>query len=954
MLAWCSAAELDEFPFLTASIFRCSRYNPHRRMSLNSGTNLGPYQIQSPLGAGGMGEVYKARDLKLDRSVAIKVLPDALARDPERLARFEREAKVLASLNHPNIAQIYGVEESNSGSTAGVRALVMELVPGAPVKGPLPLDTALNYAKQIAEALEAAHEKGIVHRDLKPANILVTSNDVVKVLDFGLASVENREQQEIDPSNSPTVSVSPTRAGMIMGTAAYMSPEQARGKVVDKRTDIWAFGVVLYEMITGKPLFSGETVSDIFVEVLSKEPDLSALPDHARYVVERCLRKDARKRWQAIGDVRIALEEGVRDPSASGLNAAAPAAPATNSWLPWALAGLLFLAAAGASIAAWRASHASSDAQPLPLMRFETDLGTGVIDSVYASTFGAISPNGDRIVYTVRGANGPRMLAMRMMDKTSGDPIAGTEGGHDPFFSPDGQWLGFFADTKLKKISANGGAPVALAEASNARGASWSEDGTIVASLINTTGLYRVSADGATPPEPLTKLSPGESTHRWPQVLPGGAVAVFTSSGNLSDYENANVEAVDLKAGQRKVLQTGGYFGRITPGGFLLYIHGGVLFAEAMAGATPPIRDIAALKPQGSPVPVLDDVASLASSGTGQFDFSANGVFLYHSGKATPDIWSMVVWEGPAGLPVFGFGSNKTQSQIAKPQPYFTPRFSPDGKRLALGLESRGLDIYVYDFQDDALTRLTFTGQLSYNPVWTPDGKHIVYQQIVGDTQSLMWIRSDGAGGAHTLMDSKTLVTPRSFSPDGKYLAYHTGSQTNADIYLLPLDLSDPDHPKPATPELLVGTPANEVQPAISPDGKWIAYCSDESSTREVYVRPFHSQAGGKWQVSAGGGTRPSWTRDGKTLFFENLDEQIMTVPYTASGESFVAGKPRLWSDRRLVAPTGDPNFDISADGKTVVALVRSNLPGDAPETVKATFLLNFFDELRRRTTPNH
>src|SRR5580700_11406113 len=282
-------------------------------MALTAGARLGSYEILAPIGAGGMGEVYKAHDTKLQREVAIKVLPEALARDPERLARFEREAKVLASLNHPNIAQIYGVEESNAGgagSTAGVRALVMELVPGAPIKGPLPLQTALNYAQQIASALEAAHEKGIVHRDLKPANILVTSEDVVKVLDFGLASVENREQQEVDPSNSPTMSVSPTRAGMIMGTAAYMSPEQARGKVVDKRTDIWAFGAVLYEIIAGKPLFSGETVSDIFVEVLSKEPDLSALPEPARFIVERCLRKDARKRWQAIGDVRMALEEG--------------------------------------------------------------------------------------------------------------------------------------------------------------------------------------------------------------------------------------------------------------------------------------------------------------------------------------------------------------------------------------------------------------------------------------------------------------------------------------------------------------------------------------------------------------------------------------------------------------------------------------------------------------------
>jgi Tol biopolymer transport system component len=918
-------------------------------MALVSGTNLGPYQIQAPLGAGGMGEVYRARDVKLDRSVAIKVLPDALAKDPERLARFEREAKVLASLNHPNIAQIYGIEESNAGSIAGVRALVMELVPGAPIKGPLPLATALNYAQQIASALEAAHEKGIVHRDLKPANILVTSNDLVKVLDFGLASVENREQLEVDPSNSPTMSVSPTRAGMIMGTAAYMSPEQARGKVVDKRTDIWAFGAVLYEIIAGKPLFSGETVSDIFVEVLSKEPDLSALPEPARFIVERCLRKDVRKRWQAIGDVRIALEEGAQAPS--GEIPTATTAPPANNWLPWALTGLLFLAAVGASIAAWRVLHAAADTNAdLPVMRFESDLGAD-FGRLYASTFAAISPDGRRLIYTVHGANGEQILAMRMMDQSKATPIAGTEGGRDPFFSTDGQWLGFFADTKLKKISVSGGAPVVLAEARNARGASWGEGGMIIASLINTNGLYRVAADGTSAPQELTSLTGGESTHRWPQVLPGGHVALFTVSDNLSDYENASVEAVDIKTGARKVLQSGAYFGRITSNGILLYVHGGAVFAEVISGASGEVRDIKSLVPQGNPVAVLSDVASLSSSGAGQFDFSDNGVFLYASGKAAPDMWSMVGWDGPTGAAVFGAGSNKTQTQIFKSQPYFTPRFSPDGKRLALGIESRGLDVYVYDFQSDALTRLTFGGQLAYNPVWAPDGRHLIYQQVSGDTQSIEWIRSDGAGGAQKLLEAKAQMTPRSFSPDGKFLAYHTGTQTNSDIYFLPLDLTDPDHPRPGKPQLFVGTPANEVMPAISPDGRWVAYSSDESGTYEVYVRPFRSDVGGKWQISANGGTSPIWSHNGKNLYFDSLDNRIMLATYTVNGQSFVANKPRQWSDHELISPTGDPSYDISPDGKTIVALVHSTLPGGEQAAVKATFLLNFFEELKRRTS---
>lgn len=916
-------------------------------MSLASGTNLGPYQIQSPLGAGGMGEVYKARDVKLDRSVAIKVLPDALARDPERLARFEREAKVLASLNHPNIAQIYGIEESTSAGTAGTRALVMELVPGAPIKGPLPVETAITYAKQIAEALEAAHEKGIVHRDLKPANILVTPGDVVKVLDFGLASVENREQQEADPSNSPTISVSPTRAGMIMGTAAYMSPEQARGKVVDKRTDIWAFGAVLYEIIVGKPLFSGETVSDIFVEVLTKEPDLSALPDHPRRVVERCLRKDPRKRWQAIGDVRIALEEDLPAQSAS---IAAASVPAFHSWLPWAVAAILFLAALGASIAAWRASRAASESMNLPLLRFDTEIDVDMISGIYASTFAAISPDGTRLIYTVRSPDGEPMFAMRMMDKTTGVPIPGTEGGHDPFFSPDGQWLGFFAETNLKKVSVNGGAPIILAEASNPRGASWGEDGTIVAALINTSGLFRVSADGGSPPQPLTKLNPGESTHRWPQVLPGGQIALFTSSNNLSDYENANVDAVNLKTGERKIVQSGAYFGRLTPSGHLLYVHNAIVFAEAMAGASSPVKDIHALKPLGSQFPIVDDIATLPSSGAGQFDFSQNGLFIYESGKTSPDLWSMVGWNGATGALEFGANSSKAQLAISKPGPYFTPRFSPDGKRLALGIETKGLDIYTYDFQTDVLTRLTFTGQLSYNPVWAPDGKHIAFQTVSGNDHALMWIRSDGAGGAQKLLEGKSLLVPRSFSPDGKFLAYHSGLQNNSDLWVLPLDTTNPDRPKPGTPEVLVGTPANEKQPAISPDGRWVAYSSDESGIDEIYVRPFHGSSGGKWQISSGGGSIPGWSRDGKNLFFESLNGRIMVAAYQGKGESFAASKPRSWTDHQLVSPTGDPNFDISPDGKLIVALVRSTLPGNTPESVKATFLLNFFDELRRRS----
>jgi Tol biopolymer transport system component len=897
-------------------------------MTLAPGTRLGPCEILAPIGAGGMGEVYKARDTKLDRQVAIKVLPAAVSNDPERLARFEREAKVLASLNHPNIAQIYGIEECD-----GVRALVMELVPGEPIKGPLPVETAINYARQIAEALEAAHDKGIVHRDLKPANILVTASDVVKVLDFGLAAViEGPASGSGNLADSPTLTTSPTRAGMILGTAGYMSPEQARGKTVDKRSDIWSFGAVLYEIVTGKALFQGETVSDILVEVLGKEPDLGSLPPRIRFIVERCLRKDARKRWQAIGDVRIALEEGLPDPAAS-----ASVVAAKRSFLPWAIAGVLLLVAAATSIMAWRGTRSASSIVDPPLMRFDADLGLDAITSpTYSASFAAISPDGSRLAYAALGPDGKQMLATRLLSQPRGSVLAGTENGFDPFFSPDGQWIGFFADGKLKKTSVTGSAPVTLCDASVPRGASWGEDGTIVAALTNTAGLLRVPASGGTP-QPLTQLRAGESTNRWPQVLPGGQSVLFTSSPNLSNYEGASIELLNYKTGARTTIQSGGYFGRYLPSGHLLFVHEGVLFALPVDGSS--------MKPQGGPVPVLEDVASVSTSGAGQFDVSRTGIFIYRSGKAGPQIWSLAMLEGG------GQGSSKVLPLLSKPGAYYTPRFSPDGRRLALGIESgNGVDISIYDVQNDTLSRLTFSGQVSFNPVWTPDGKHIAFQTRMGGKNSMFWVRSDGAGGVQKLIDGN-LVTPYSISADSRHLAYYDQSATSQfQIWTLPLDVTDPDHPKPGNPELFARSQANELQPFFSPDGHWIAYTSDESGSNEVYIRPFpETAAGGKWQISSGGGQIPLWSRDGKNLFFETLDNRVMVAGYTVKGDTFTATKPRMWSDKQLYAPTSDQNFDLFPDGARIAAVLPPRSTDETKDAVHVTFLLNFFDELRRR-----
>ena len=897
-------------------------------MTLAAGTRLGPYEILAPIGAGGMGEVYKARDTKLDRHVAIKVLPEALANDLERLARFEREAKVLASLNHPNIAQIYGIEESN-----GMRALVMELVPGQPLQGPLRPETAIRYARQIAEALEAAHDKGIVHRDLKPANILVTESDVVKVLDFGLAAViEGPASASGNIADSPTLTTSPTRAGMILGTAAYMSPEQARGKAVDKRADIWAFGAVLYEILTGKRLFQGETVSDILVEVLGKEPELGALPAHLRYVVERCLRKDARARWQAIGDVRIALEEGPPTLAVPG-----PTGDAKPRVLPWAIAGALVLVAAATSFMAWRATRSASLGIDPPLMRFDAELAPDALEgTAEAAGPAAISPDGTRLVYATRGPDRKQMLATRLLDKQGGSVLAGTENGYDPFFSPDGQWIGFFADGKLKKTSVNGSAPVTLCNASVPRGATWGEDGTIIAALSNTAGLFRIPDSGGTP-QPLTQLRAGESTHRWPQALPGGQSVLFTANKSLSNYENASIEVFTLKTGERRTVQTGGYFGRYLPSGHLLFVHEGVLFAAPVDGRS--------MKTQGAAIPILEDVASVSTLGAGRFDVSRNGTFLYSSGKAGPEVYSLVSLQGSAEA------FTKMSPLFVKPGAYYTPRFSPDGGRLALGIESgNGVDIFIYDFHNDVLSRLTFTGQVSFNPVWTSDGKHIAFQTRRGNSSEIGWIRSDGSGGTQTLIEGK-LITPYSLSPDGRRLAYFDqNSESQFDTWTLPLDLTDPDHPKPGKPEPFVRTAANEIHPAFSPDGRWMAYATDESGSYEVDVRPFPvTAAGGKWQISSGGGREPVWSHDGKNLFFLTLDNRIMVASYSGKGDSFSASRPRSWSDVQLYSPTSDPNYDVSPDGSRIAAVLSQLATEESRGPAHVTFLLNFFDELRRR-----
>ena len=874
--------------------------------------SIAHYRITQKLGQGGMGEVWRATDTKLGRDVAIKMLPAEFAADPDRMVRFQREAQVLASLNHPNIAAIYGVEE---------RALIMELVDGPTLaeriaQGPAPLDEALAIARQVAEALEYAHEKGIVHRDLKPANIKLTADGRVKVLDFGLAkAISGDVAASGDSINSPTLTMRATAAGLILGTAGYMAPEQAKGKPVDKRADIWAFGVVLYEMLSGEAPFAGETVSDTLAAVLTKDLDFERVPPETRKLLRSCLERDPKRRLRDIGDASRLLEEAAPPSPGARLGQSRPLQ---------IVAAVLVLALASTATLLWRVTRPADH----PLLRLEVDLGPDALAGV--STTVAISPDGRRLVFPVHAPGGNMQLATKLLDQPRATMLAGTQGGRDPFFSPDGQWIGFFSGNRLNKISVEGGAPVMLAAGSLLSvGASWGDDGTIVAGMNRASALVRVPAGGGSP-QPLTRLGPGETTHRWPQMLPGAKAVLFTASGNGSVMSDANIEAVDLKTGAVRILQRGGYYGRYLPGGYLVYVHEGALYGVAFN----PER----LELSGTPVPLLDDVAGDSLYGGGQFAFApapgGAGMLVYLPGKAANQAWSAALLDN----------SGKMQPLIAAPGTYYNPAFSPDGRRLALDVNSsKGVDIFVYDLDRETMTRLSFDG-ISDRPVWTPDGMHIVYH--TADPEFSLWsVRSDGSGAPQLLRKNRYTTIPWSISPDGRRLAYWEMTPGNSyDIAILPLDTSDPDHPKAGEPESFLRTPASEYTPVFSPDGRWIAYASDEASVYDIYVRP-SSGDGGKWQISTGGGLYPQWTKDGRELFYETADNRIMVVDYTANGPSFIPGKPRVWSNLHLFTP-GRENLKLAPDGRHFVVFQQ-------PETSNATprpeFLLNFLDEVKRR-----
>jgi len=885
-------------------------------MILAAGTRLGQYEVIAPLGSGGMGEVYRARDTKLGRDVALKVLPDAFMLDRERIARFKREAQVLASLNHPNIAAIYGIEDSTN-----VHALVLELVEGETLAdrialGPLPHAEAVAIAGQIADALEAAHERGVIHRDLKPANIALKPDGTVKVLDFGLAKAMEGAPGASDPSLSPTITTpAMTQMGVILGTAAYMSPEQARGKLVDHRADIWAFGVVIFEMLTGQRLHPGETVSDTLASVLKTEPAWDALPRETpsslRRLLRACLEKDPRRRLQSIGDRRMLLDEL---PQPTGLRGS-PGVTMTAL----AVAGGLAVALLTLSIVHFREPAAMVSASPVARVAI-TLPPASVLERGWFPALG-LSPDGTKLAYVAVQSSGATQLFLRMMDGTAAKPIVGTDGSHSPFFSPDGQWIGFFAQGKLKRVPAAGGAAQVLCDAPGGMGGSWATDDTIYFAPSNTTGIWRVPASGGTPQE-VTKLdrSKGEVGHRWPQILPGGQGLLFTVWVGPG-WDEKSLQLHVLGSGERRVLAQGASSGRYVASGHLVYNRDGAQNLMVLP------FDLARLQVTGGPAVTLAEQVWEGGAEGAQFTVSDAGTMAYAA--AHPQRYERrLVWVDRQG---------KVEPLPATPRPYYDPRISPDGQQVAVSSEEGTERVWTYNFARATLTPLTAADVSSQSPAWTPDGSRVVFRGTREGLRNLFWKAANGSDQEERLTTSENLQTPVSVSPDGKHVAFGAVDRVDGyDIWIMPLDGT-------RTPQVFLKTPALENGPHFSPDGRWIAYFSDESGRSEIYVQPFPGP-GGKWTISTDGGSEPVWSRDGRELFYRSGDA-MMAVSIT-SQPAFAASVPRrLFTTQFEPTGTGTSGYDVSLDGQRFL-MIQSTEP-EQPAT-QVSVVINWFEELKR------
>jgi serine/threonine-protein kinase len=877
-------------------------------MSIGPGARLGPYEIVAGIGSGGMGEVYRATDTVLGRQVAIKVLPGTVATDPERLARFEREAKTLAVLNHPHIAQIYGFERS--GATP---ALVMELVEGETLadriaRGPLPVDDALAIARQIAEALEAAHAQGIVHRDLKPANIKITPSGDVKVLDFGLAKLADSNVARLDSqavSLSPTItSPAMTGVGVLLGTAAYMAPEQAKGKPADKRSDIWAFGCVLYEMLVAKRAFEGDDAVETLAYVMAREPDSTRLPPNVpraiRTLIRRCLERNQRKR---VSDIAVALY--VIEEAAVADGSIAEPSKRANALAMYAVVPMIVTA----GVIGWIIGARQRPATPaaaggparltLPVSR-GTELGEG------ASV--AISPDGARVAYVAR-RGGVQQLYVRAMNDSDVRVLPGTEGAGTPVFSPDGQWIAFLAGGKLKKVSIAGSVVVPLADANENGGIAWADTHTILFTAVQPGGLRAISDAGGTP-----KLLIDGTGARHPQLVPGSDIVLFTSRGG-STPDQQSIETFNLRTQQRKVIIQGGYAPYYLPTGHLVFQRSGTVMAAAF--------DSERLELTGTPVPVIEGVKQ-PFTGVGAFSCSRSGTCVYVAGA--PYTQRTVAFVDRAGV---------SQTVPLPPRSYTHPRFSPDGDKLLFWIQQLRCELEIYDVARRTTIRLVSDAD-THDPIWIGNGSRVAYRArkpgMTTPGYELFSRLASGSGSDESMrampLNLGDPVSEVALAPDGRSIVF----ADRGDIWSLPPS---------GEPTRLVQSSFNDASPAVSPDGRWLAYWSDESGRPEVYVQAFSGPAE-KRPVSTDGGTEPVWSRDGRELFFRSGDQ--MMVVEVGRQSALSTSRPRPLFAATFTAGDSYANYDVSPDGMHFVVV---NPGEDERGATDISVLLNWTDELK-------
>jgi protein kinase-like protein/WD40 repeat protein len=899
---------------------------------LTPGSRIGGYEILGSLGAGGMGEVYRGRDSRLKRDVALKILPEAFANDPERLARFQREAEVLASLSHPNIAGIYGLESSE-----GIRALVMELVEGEDLsqriaRGPIPLDEALPIAKQIAEALEAAHEQGVVHRDLKPANIKVRPDGTVKVLDFGLAKLT----ESPSATGSSALSISPTitspamagGVGVLLGTAAYMSPEQAKGKPANKRSDIWAFGCVLFEMLAGRRAFEDEDLTVTLSKVLQREPDFDALPPSVpRCVIQTirvCLRKDAKQRAADIRDVRLAME-GAFDAAVPQTRAPSPA---TDSLHVFFIATALLVGAIVAGVLVWFATR------PEPTRVSRTYLGIGGTTALTIFPSGrdrdiAITPDGSRVLYV--GNNGTQLF-IRALDSL--EPVSLFTGApHGLFMSPDGQWVGFIdGNLQLKKVAVTGGPAVMIGTLdSNSAGATWGPDDDIIfATQTAATGLQRIGAGGGSA-SVLTRpdRSKGEGDHFWPELLPGGQGVLFTIRALTGGVDADEVAVLDLRTGNSKVLVRGGSHGHYVSTGHLVYAAAGTLRAVSF--------DLARLETRGTPVPVVPAVLT-TFLGAADAVVADDGTLVYVSGA------NLIPGEGVPRFLVWVDRSGHETPIPAPPRPYLYPRLAPDGSRIALRVVDDKQDLWIWDLARQTLTRATFDAAPENWPVWTPDSRRLIFSSERSGARNLFWQPADGTGTLERLTDSRKIQNGMNVTPDGKRLIFTENGPNASGVDLMQLTLDDSRRVSS-----LVRSPFSERNAVVSPDGRWLAYEADDSGRFEIHVRPFPDVDSGHWQLTTDGGTQPLWAPNGQELFYVSPTGGVMRINVPHGSIPSATSPVLLLNKGYLTVTPGNTgrSYDVSRDGQRFL-MIKEGIPNENAARPQIVVVQHFDQELKR------